>query len=193
MRRGEVLGLRWQDVDLDRGVLSVVQALEETKDGLRFKAPKTKHSRRKVTLPGITVEALRRHKVEQARLRLQLGLGRDDNALVCPRIDGKPRSPRAFTKEFTRLAAKADIPPITFHGLRHSHATQLLQAGVHPKVAQERLGHSTIATTMDLYRSRHRVHAGRRGGARGRGLESRSGETKNEQILTVGVGYVTYR
>ncbi len=151
LRRGEILALRWKVVDLDRGVLSVVQSIEETKGGLRFKAPKTKLSRRSVTIPGITIEALRRHKVNQAQLRLQLGLGRDEDALVCPRHDGSPRSPRAFTKEFTRLTATLDIPHITFHGLRHTHATQMLQAGVHPKVAQERLGHSTIATTMDLY------------------------------------------
>ena len=76
---------------------------------------------------------------------------RDENGLVFSRCDGQPRSPCAFTKEFMRLVAKLDIPHITFHGLRHSHATQLLRAGIHPKVAQERLGHATIATTMDLY------------------------------------------
>ncbi len=151
LRRGEVLALRWTDVDLDRGVLSVMQTLEETRDGLRFKAPKTKGSRRVVTLPAVTVEALRRHKVEQAQLRLRIGLGREENGLVCPRQEGQPRSPCAFTKEFSRLVAKLNIPHITFHGLRHSHATQLLRAGIHPKVAQERLGHSTIVTTMDLY------------------------------------------
>ena len=151
LRRGEILALRWRDVDLDRGALSVMQSLEETKTGLRFKPPKTKKSRRRVTLPGITIEALRRHKIEQSRLRLQLGLKRDDEPLVCPRPDGRPRGPRAFSKEFSRLVANIDIPHISFHGLRHTHATQLLNAGVHPKVAQERLGHSTIATTMDLY------------------------------------------
>ena len=151
LRRGEILALRWRDVDFDRGTLAVTQSLEETKDGLRFKQPKTKRSRRVVTLPSITIDALRRHRIEQAQLRLQLGLGRDDNGLVCSRYDGQPRSPRAFTKEFTRLVAKLDIPRTTFHGLRHSHATQLLRAGIHPKIAQERLGHSTIATTMDLY------------------------------------------
>ena len=114
------------------------------------------------SVPGITVDALRRHKHEQAQLRLRLGLGRDDDALVCGRFDGAPRSPRAFTKEFTRFIARLrseakenqeqpDIPHVTFHGLRHSHATQLLRAGIHPKIAQERLGHSTIATTLDLY------------------------------------------
>jgi integrase len=163
LRRGEVLALRWKHIDLDRSTLSVVESLEETKDGgLQFKTPKTKGSCRRVTLPSITVEALKRHKVEQAQIRLRLGLGRDDDALVYGRIDGSPKSPRAFTKEFTRLVVKLraetrehpkepDIPPVTFHGLRHSHATQLLKAGIHPKIAQERLGHSTIAVTLDLY------------------------------------------
>ncbi len=163
LRRGELLALRWKNVDLERGTLSVVESLEETREGgLRFKTPKTKRSRRSVTLPGITVDALRQHKSQQARLRLKLGLGRDADALVCGRFDGAPRSPRAFTKEFSRFIAglrskakenqeRPDIPHVTFHGLRHSHATQLLRAGIHPKIAQERLGHSTIATTLDLY------------------------------------------
>ncbi len=163
LRRGEMLALRWKHIDLDRNTLSVVESLEETRDGgLQFKTPKTKGSRRSVTLPSITVEALQRHKVEQAQIRLRLGLGRDDDALVYGRFDGSPRSPRAFTKEFSRFVAKLraetqedperpDVPPVTFHGLRHSHATQLLKAGIHPKIAQERLGHSTIAVTLDLY------------------------------------------
>ena len=151
LRRGEVLALRWRDVDLERGSLSVVHSLEQTKEGLRFKPPKTKKSRRAVTLPPIAVEALQQHKAEQARVRLKLGLGRDDNGLVCSRYDGAPRSPRAFSKEFDRFIRKLEITRVTFHELRHSHATQLLEAGIHPKVVQERLGHSTIATTMDLY------------------------------------------
>ena len=151
LRRGEVLALRWKDIDLERGSLSVARSLEQTKSGLHFKQPKTKKSRRSVTLPPITVEALRLHKAEQAMLRLRLGLGRDKNGLVCSRYDGEPRSPRAFSKEFDRFIRALDITRITLHGLRHTHATQLLEAGIHPKVVQERLGHSTIATTMDLY------------------------------------------
>jgi integrase len=145
------LALQWSHVDLDRGTLAVVQTLEQTKAGLRLKPPKTKRSRRVVTLPSLTVEALRRHKADQAAMRLKLGMGKDDSGFVCARWDGELRSPRALTKEFARLIAKLDLPRISFHGLRHSHATHLLRAGVHPKVAQERLGHSTIATTMDLY------------------------------------------
>lgn len=151
LRRGEILALRWASVDLNAGTISVTHSLEETKDGLRFKPPKTRSGRREVTLPSFTIQALRAHKAEQAETRLKLGLGKDENDLVCPRYDGCARSPRAFTKEFKRLAVKAGMPDITFHGLRHSHATQLLKSGIHPKVAQERLGHSTIATTMDLY------------------------------------------
>ena len=146
-----MLALRWKDIDLERGSLSVARSLEQTKSGLHFKQPKTKKSRRSVTLPPITVEALRLHKAEQAMLRLRLGLGRDKNGLVCSRYDGEPRSPRAFSKEFDRFIRALDITRITLHGLRHTHATQLLEAGIHPKVVQERLGHSTIATTMDLY------------------------------------------
>jgi integrase len=151
LRRGEILALRWSDVDLERGTLAVRRTLEQTKARLAFKAPKTQMSRRTVALPVMTVDALRKHKVGQAQDRLRLGLGRDDDGLVCARFDGEPRSPHAFTSEFTRFVAKLDISRITFHGLRHSHASHLLRAGVHPKVTQERLGHSTISTTMDLY------------------------------------------
>jgi integrase len=162
LRRGELLALKWRNVDLALGVLTVVETLEETKEGgLRFKTPKTEGSRRSVTLPGFTAEELKRDKVRQAEKLLGLGVRQDAETLVCGRYDGSPRSPRAFTKEFTvfmealrakgRVGSQIDIPRVTFHGLRHSHATQLLRSGIHPKIAQERLGHSTIAVTLDLY------------------------------------------
>ena len=151
LRRSEVLALRWCDVDLSRATLAVRQSLEQTKSGLRFKSPKTERSKRAIALPSITVDALRLHRLEQAELKLKLGIGWDETGLVCARYDGEPRSPHAFSRAFARFVEKIDIPHITFHGLRHSHATQMLRHGIHPKVAQERLGHSTIATTMDLY------------------------------------------
>ena len=152
MRRGEVLALRWKNVELDRGVVRVVESLEQTRSGgLRFKAPKTDRARA-VTLPTFAVEDLRRRKREQAEELLALGIRLNGETLVCARADGEPHQPRSLTHEFTYLVARiSDLPRVRFHDLRHSHATQLLLAGVHPKVAQERLGHSTISTTLDLY------------------------------------------
>jgi integrase len=152
MRRGEILALRWRNVDLERATLHVVESLEQTKGGLlRFKAPKTDKARA-ITLPSFAVEELRRLKREQAEELFSLGVRQSGETLVCARADGKPRQPRSLTHEFTYLVARCkDIPRVRFHDLRHSHAAQLLRAGIHPKVAQERLGHSTISTTLDLY------------------------------------------
>jgi integrase len=151
MRRGEILALRWRNVDLDRGSLRVVESLEQTKAGLRAKAPKTEKARA-VTLPAFAVDELRRMKREQAEELLKLGVRQSGATLLCARADGEPMQPRSLTHEFTRLVARIkDIPRVRFHDLRHTHATQLLLAGVHPKVAQERLGHSTISVTLDLY------------------------------------------
>jgi integrase len=151
MRRGEVLALRWRNIDLDRGTVRVVESLEQTKAGLRFKAPKTDKARA-ITLPAFATDELRRLKREQAEELLRLGVRQSGETLLCARADGEPLQPRSLTHEFTRLIGRAKgVPRVRFHDLRHSHATQLLIAGVHPKVAQERLGHSTITTTLDLY------------------------------------------
>jgi integrase len=151
MRRGEILALRWKNIDLDRGVARVVESLEQTKAALRFKAPKTEKARA-ITLPSFTVEELRRLKRQQAEELLALGVRQSGETLACSRHDGEPMPPRSLTHEFAKVSGRAkDVPCVRFHDLRHSHATQLLSAGVNPKVAQERLGHSTITTTLDLY------------------------------------------
>jgi integrase len=151
MRRGEILALRWKNVDLDHGVVRVVGSLEQTrKGGLRFKATKTEKARA-VTLPKFAVEELRRWKREQAEGLFALGVRQRPDTLVCARQDGDPKQPESLTHEFTYLVGRADIPRVRFHDLRHTHATQLLASGVHPKIVQERLGHSTITVTMDLY------------------------------------------
>jgi integrase len=151
MRRGEVLAVRWKNIDLDRGVVRVVQSLEQTKTGLRFKETKNSQNRA-VTLPAFAVQELRRLKREQAEELLALGVPQTGETLVCCRADGEPLQPRSVTHQFTLLRNRMkDLPRVRFHDTRHSHATQLLADGVHPKVAQERLGHSTITTTMDLY------------------------------------------
>jgi integrase len=154
MRRGEVLALRWGDIDFGRndfGQLTVAQSLEQTKAGLRFKSPKSKGSRRTITLPDLTVAALRRHKAEQAALRLQLGLGKDERDLVITTPEGEPRSPRSLTQEFDRVLKVAKVGRTTFHGLRHAHATDLLRRGVNVKVVSERLGHAGIGITLAIY------------------------------------------
>ncbi len=151
MRRGEILALRWKNIDLERGVARVVESLEQTKAALRFKAPKTEKARA-ITLPSFTVEELRRLKRRQAEELLALGVRQSGEMLACARHDGEPMPPRSLTHEFAKVAGRVkDVPRVRFHDLRHSHATQLLSAGVHPKIAQERLGHSTITTTLDLY------------------------------------------
>jgi integrase len=151
MRRGEILALRWGNVDLDRGILRVVESLEQTKAGLRFKAPKSEKAR-VVTLPAFASDELRRLKREQAEELLRLGVRQSGATLLCARADGEPMPPRSLTHEFAKVAGRVkEVPRVRFHDLRHSHVTQLLVAGVHPKVAQERLGHSSISVTLDLY------------------------------------------
>jgi integrase len=151
MRRGEILALRWRHVDLERGIIHVVESLEHTRDGLRFKPPKSGKARA-VTLPAFAIDELRRLRREQSEELLRLGVRLDDGTLLCARADGQPMLPTSLTHEFAKVAGRADgVPRVRFHDLRHSHATQLLSAGIHPKVAQERLGHSSISVTLDLY------------------------------------------
>ena len=151
LRRGEILGLRWSDVDLKGLRLQVTQSLEQTSEGLRFKSPKTTRSRRTIALPGLTVEALRAHYVNQGKQRLQLGSAYEGHNLVCARSDGAPWPPDHLSTAFSALVRKSKLKRIRFHDLRHTHATQLLRIGIHPKVVSERLGHSNIGITLDTY------------------------------------------
>lgn len=151
MRRGEVLALKWQNVDLKNSSLSVRSSLEQTKGNLRFKEPKTKKSKRTVILPAFTLETLRAHRKTQAETRLKLGRDYHDNDLVCPRADGTPWPPDSLSTLFAARIKKAPVPRVRFHDLRHTHATQLLKQGVHPKIVSERLGHSNISITLDTY------------------------------------------
>jgi integrase len=153
MREGELLGLRWQDVDLTLGVASVRQTFYRLGQQKLFKTPKTAKSRRTVDLPPVLVEELRQLRQERdARRRL---LGREcaaDLDLVFCLDDGRPLHVGNLTRrDFRKVLERAGLPQVRFHDLRHGHATLLLQQGVHPKVVQERLGHSTISVTMDTY------------------------------------------
>jgi integrase len=150
MRRGEILGLRWADVDLEAGVLAVRQSLEQTIGNLRFKTPKSGKSR-VVSLPEILQRELHKHKGAQAERRLLLGSAYQNHDLICPQENGGPWHPDSLTHGFAVLIRGTDLPPVRFHDLRHSHATQLFKRGVNVKVVSERLGHSTATLTLDVY------------------------------------------
>ncbi len=145
LRQGELLALRWEDLRGDR--LAVRRSL--ARDGT-FTDTKT-GSGRVVALDVEEVEVLRVHRVRQAEERLAAGLFWDDHGLIFPSSVGTPISHRNLLRQFKSMVKKHNLPPITFHDLRHTCATMLLEGGVNPKVVQERLGHSRISTTMDTY------------------------------------------
>src|SRR5262245_34721814 len=146
MRRGELLGLRWSDIDLKAARLTVNQSLERLQGKTVFKSPKTKTSRRTITLPALTVEALTKHRAAQAEERLRLGLGKPE--LVFAHADGSPADPDSITKGFDKLVQRTRVRRITFHGLRHTHISHQLMDGVHIKVVSERAGHANVGITL---------------------------------------------
>jgi integrase len=158
LRLGEALALRWSNVDLDRKVIHVVEALEVTAaHGIRFKAPKSKAGRRDVTMPDVLAAALHEHRRAQLELRLQLGLGKlPDDALPFASIEGRPLSTIDVSVLWGRFAAKIDMPEITFHALRHTHASQLIDQGIDIATISKRLGHATPAITLGVYAHRFR-------------------------------------
>ncbi len=175
LRRGELLALRWRDVDLEDGSLAVCQTLHYSKRGLEFGEPKTKKSRRTVVLPSVTVKALREHRAAQSALRLQRGSEWTDHDLVFSTDDGRPWNPSSFSTRFRSFASKEEIG-VKFHDLRHTHATHLFRAGIHPKMVSERLGHSTVGITLDLYT--HVIE----------GMDRDAAERIDERFREVGIG-----
>ena len=151
MRRGEVLGLKWDDVDLARGRLHLRRTLVEFGSALRFQEPKTASGRRVVPLCPECVAALRSHRTAQVGRRLRLGAVWQDQSLVFTIADGGPVAPRNRIRRFKELTAAAGLPPIRFHGLRPAYATALLRDGIPAKVVSERLGHASIGLTLDTY------------------------------------------
>jgi len=154
LRRGELLGLRWQSVDFATGQITVTQGLVRvTGKGLVFQEPKTKLSNRVISLCPAAMAVLREHKKKQATNQLLVGCGYNRGLdLVFANEIGEPIDPRAFTKVFERLIKKAGLD-VTFHGLRHTFATLSLENGVDIKTIQETLGHHSAAFTMDVYSS----------------------------------------
>jgi integrase len=152
MRLGEVLALRWNRVDLDGKVIQVREALETTKAGIRFKVPKTKAGRRDVTLPDLLVETLGEFRKEKLELRLKLGAGRlPDDALLFANLEGEPLQPSNVSSDWGELADRIGVPDVTFHGLRHTHASQLIDRGVDIVTISKRLGHAKPSVTLAIY------------------------------------------
>lgn len=153
MRLSEVLALRWNRVDLDKGAIEVREALEQTKaHGIRFKVPKSKAGRHDITLPDVLVEVLRDHRKATLELRMQLGAGRlPDDALLFANIEGAPLSPNAVSAAWADFAAGVGMPDVTFHALRHTHASQLIHEGVDIVTISKRLGHAKPDITLRVY------------------------------------------
>jgi integrase len=151
LRRGELLALRWDKIDLESGSLRVTQALEHTGRGFVFKPPKTRHGTRTVSVSPSVVEALRTHRRQQQELRLALGLGRTPtNGLVFADPNGEPIKPAAITMTWRRAMARLGLK-VTFHSLRHAHASMLIADGIDVLKVSRRLGHGQAAMTLNVY------------------------------------------
>ncbi|GCE03525.1 tyrosine-type recombinase/integrase [Dictyobacter aurantiacus] len=157
MRRGELLGLKWQDIDMNRGVLQVRRILSRIPSKLPGKGfeeaePKTERGRRSIVLPPFTIEVLKQHRIRQLEAKLKAGLDWQEHDYVfCTSIGTHLNPTRDVLAVLKSLLVEAGLPHIRFHDLRHSSATMLLGMKVHPKIVQEILGHSQISITMDIY------------------------------------------
>jgi integrase len=152
LRRGELLALRWRNLDLGSGKLAVVETAYRLGSGeYRIKEPKTPQSRRTVILPPSLVELFKVYRFDQELLRIQLGISLNADDFVFIRPDGSPINPNVITLAFRRITKRAGLKDVRVHDLRHTHATLLLKAGIHPKVVSERLGHANIGITLETY------------------------------------------
>ena len=152
MRRSEVLGLRWTAVDLTAKTVSVVETLQRILGkGMMTLQPKTDKSRRLVNLPPSAAALLSGLKVKQQEDRKSLDLPWEESDYVFCLADGRPYSPDKISLAFADLLKKAGLPHIRLHDLRHTHATMMLKNGVNPKIVSERLGHSSVVITLDIY------------------------------------------
>lgn len=152
LRRGEILSLKWSDVNLEEGSIQIRRTMSRVgKFGIVTSEPKTAKGRRKILLPQFVVEALKMHRQDQGERKKQAGNKWAENDFVFPNIYGGFLEPTYLDQMFKKLLAKSGLPEVRFHDLRHSAATILLSMGIHPKVVQELLGHSQISITLDTY------------------------------------------
>ena len=151
MRRGEVLGVKWQDIDLEAGRLSVRRSLIPLGGEVIVSEPKTARGRRSIALDVETVEVLKAQAARQLAEQQQFGEAWTDSGYLCTKEDGEPYHPEVVSRYFRQAVRRAMLPMIRPHDLRHTHATLALQADIHPKVVSERLGHANISITLDTY------------------------------------------
>jgi integrase len=153
IRRGELCALRWCEVDLEAGKLTVERSLEQTRQhGLRVKSPKSRHGRRTISLPPAAVAELRAHRQAQLEMRLKLGQGRiPADALVFANWDGEIRNPDSLSRQWAECMDAIGMPHITLHALRHSHASQLIASGLDILTISRRLGHGSPTITLNVY------------------------------------------
>ena len=151
-RRGEIAALRWSDFDLDAATVRIERSLEQTQEGLRIKSTKTAAGRRTVSLPAFAVKAVRDHRRQQQELRLALGAGKfPGNAPVFGDVEGNWPKPESISDRWRRTIKRRKIPKVTFHALRHSHASALIAAGLDVVTVSRRLGHASPALTLGVY------------------------------------------
>lgn len=151
MRRGEILALTWNDINFEKRTITVSKTLSPTKNGLIVTKPKTLKSNRMISVPPTLIECLIEHKNKQDYIKNLLKESYVDNNLVICTNNGNYFSPTKLNHGFQRLLKNNNLPPVRFHDLRHTHASLLISQDVHPKLISERLGHSTIGITMNLY------------------------------------------
>jgi integrase len=152
MRRSELLGLKWEDIDLLLGQIYVSRGLHQLKDGTYiFTEPKSAKSRRMIALPPSAILLLKEHYEKQALDRIMMDKPLHESDLVFGTPEGKPLRPNTVTRAWESLAGHAGLKVIRLHDARHTHASIMLKQGIHPKIVQERLGHSSIQMTLDTY------------------------------------------
>jgi integrase len=184
MRRSEILALRWQDIDFIYSQIYVNRSLHQLKDGsFIFTQPKSAKSSRTIALTPSTILMLREYQEKQELEREMLGTSLADGDLVFSNVEGKPLRPNTITRAWTTLAAKCGLKVIRLHDARHTHASLMLKQGIHPKVVQERLGHSSIQMTIDTY---SHVAPGIQEAAAKRFDEILNHKTESESIKTSG-------
>jgi integrase len=151
MRRGEILGLRWSDVDLGNSRLTVNQSLGQTRAGVHFKKPKNKKSSRTIALPETIIKAVKEHRERQQKIKGLFGADYPKHDLVLPLPDGTPWPPDRLTDEYIAFTRRVTAREIRFHDLRHTHASELLRRGIPLKTVSQRLGHANATVTLNIY------------------------------------------